>query len=100
MAPAGHLNCGCTYEEALFEESLARHNVGSYHPGETVRMDPALRNPLLRLLQTRYAYRDGDFERDSKTGDWLPGEGPTLWELKAREGAASFRKSRGESERR
>ena len=33
-APPGHLNCGCNYEEALFEESLARHGVGSYLPGD------------------------------------------------------------------
>ncbi|KAF8431543.1 hypothetical protein L210DRAFT_3361543, partial [Boletus edulis BED1] len=33
MAPPGCLNCGCTYDEALFEESLSRHGVGSYHPG-------------------------------------------------------------------
>ncbi|KAF7350532.1 hypothetical protein MVEN_01359000 [Mycena venus] len=72
MAPSGYLNCGCTYEEALFEESLARHHVGSYLPGETVRMDPALRNPLLKLLQQRYGYKDGDFERDPRTGDWIP----------------------------
>jgi len=63
MAPAGVLNCGCTYEQALFEESLTRHKVGAYQPGESVRMDPALRNPLLDLLQKRYGYRDGDFER-------------------------------------
>ncbi|KAL1744174.1 hypothetical protein HDZ31DRAFT_82905 [Schizophyllum fasciatum] len=80
MAPAGHLNCGCTYEEALFEESLARHGVGSYHPGESVRMDPALRNPLLQLLRERYGYRDGDFERDPRTGDWVEGEGAARWE--------------------
>ncbi|KAF7336926.1 hypothetical protein MVEN_02129000 [Mycena venus] len=80
MAPVGYLNCGCTYEEALFEESLARHHVGSYLPGETVRMDPALRNPLLKLLQERYEYQDGDFERDPRTGDWIAGEGPAFWE--------------------
>ncbi|KAJ6610991.1 hypothetical protein B0H10DRAFT_378751 [Mycena sp. CBHHK59/15] len=80
MAPDGYLNCGCTYEEALFEESLSRHHVGSYLPGETVRMDPALRNPLLKLLQARYGYKDGDFERDPRTGDWLPGDGPGLWQ--------------------
>ena len=51
MAPAGYLNCGCTYEEALFEESLARHHIGSYIPSETVRMDPALRNPLLEFSE-------------------------------------------------
>jgi hypothetical protein len=44
-APAGILNCGCTYDEALFEESLARHGVGAYYPGDSVRMDPHLRNP-------------------------------------------------------
>ncbi|TFL00725.1 hypothetical protein BDV98DRAFT_604953 [Pterulicium gracile] len=86
MAPPGHLNCGCTYDEALFEESLARHGVGSYHPGESVRMDPALRNPLLRLLQDRYGYRDGDFERDQATGDWAEGEGHLLWEQRAQHG--------------
>ncbi|KAF7323802.1 hypothetical protein MKEN_00601300 [Mycena kentingensis (nom. inval.)] len=80
MAPAGYLNCGCTYEEALFEESLSRHHVGSYLPGETVRMDPALRNPLLKLLQQRYGYKDGDFERDPVSGRWVTGEGPELWE--------------------
>ncbi|CAG7847575.1 SubName: Full=Uncharacterized protein {ECO:0000313/EMBL:CCA69006.1} [Serendipita indica DSM 11827] len=80
QAPPGYLNCGCTNEEALFEESLARHGVGSYHPGEMVRMDPALRNPLLKLLQARFGYVDGDFERDAVTGQWVDGEGPELWE--------------------
>ncbi|KAL0069560.1 hypothetical protein AAF712_003218 [Marasmius tenuissimus] len=79
-APAGYLNCGCSDEEALFEESLARNGVGSYLPGDTVRMDPALRNPLLKLLQRRYGYRDGDFERDPRSGDWISGEGPGKWE--------------------
>jgi hypothetical protein len=65
---------------ALFEESLARHGVGSYHPGEMVRMDPALRNPLLKLLETRFGYVDGDFERDPNTGLWVEGEGADLWE--------------------
>ncbi|KAF5380057.1 hypothetical protein D9615_006135 [Tricholomella constricta] len=82
-APPGYLNCGCTHEEALFEESLARHNVGSYHPGENVRMDPALRNPLLKLLQHRYGYQDGDFERNPITGDWVEGEGAAYWEQQA-----------------
>ncbi|KAG8833298.1 hypothetical protein FRC18_003768 [Serendipita sp. 400] len=80
QAPPGYLNCGCTNDEALFEESLARHGVGSYHPGEMVRMDPALRNPLLKLLQTRFGYVDGDFERDAQNGLWLEGEGAELWE--------------------
>lgn len=51
MAPYRTLNCGCTYSEALFEESLSRNGVGSFWPGEHVRMDPSLRNCLLRLLQ-------------------------------------------------
>lgn len=91
MAPPGHLNCGCTFEEALFEESLARHGIGSYHPGENVRMDPALRNPLLKLLKQRYGYKDGDFERDPITGTWVEGEGPTLWETRALSGSAKKR---------
>lgn len=79
-APPGVLNCGCTYDQALFEESLSRHGVGSYHPGDSVRMDPALRNPLLQLLEERYGYRDGDFERDPRTGAWVEGEGHEKWE--------------------
>ncbi|KAJ7770615.1 hypothetical protein B0H16DRAFT_1715273 [Mycena metata] len=94
MAPNGYLNCGCTYDEALFEESLARHQVGSYLPGDSVRMDPALRNPLLKLLQTRYGYKDGDFERDSRTGDWLHGEGPAMWEANLQAGAPNPRRER------
>ena len=94
-APPGFLNCGCTYEEALFEESLSRHGVGSYLPGESVRMDPALRNPLLKLLKARYGYRDGDFELDPKTGDWIEGEGPSRWEAKYQAGVTP-KKSRGE----
>ncbi|KAH9974026.1 hypothetical protein BGW80DRAFT_1205274 [Lactifluus volemus] len=99
MAPPGHLNCGCTFDEALFEESLSRHDVGSYHPGESVRMDPALRNPLLSLLQKRYGYKDGDFERDPVTGNWLEGEGPVPWEARALAGISSHRKHRAEERR-
>ncbi|EMD34801.1 hypothetical protein CERSUDRAFT_86221 [Gelatoporia subvermispora B] len=98
MAPKGHLNCGCTYEEALFEESLSRHGVGSYHPGENVRMDPALRNPLLKLLQQRYGYRDGDFERDPQTGEWIEGEGAAVWQDKLSTGASHVRR-RGDERR-
>ncbi|RXW19717.1 hypothetical protein EST38_g6129 [Candolleomyces aberdarensis] len=85
-APPGYLNCGCTYEEALFEESLSRHGVGSYHPGENVRMDPALRNPLLKLLEKRYGYKDGEFEHDPITEEWAEGESPSVWEQKAHSG--------------
>lgn len=98
MAPTGYLNCGCTYEEALFEESLSRHGVGSYHPGEAVRMDPALRNPLLKVLQERYGYRDGDFERDPVAGNWVEGEGSTFWEQKLLSGTSNSRK-RGDDRR-
>ncbi|KAI0746943.1 hypothetical protein C8Q80DRAFT_808514 [Daedaleopsis nitida] len=97
MAPPGYLNCGCSYEEALFEESLSRHGVGSYLPGENVRMDPALRNPLLKLLQERYGYRDGDFERDPNSGNWVEGEGAALWEQRLAAGAAPSRRTRVES---
>lgn len=86
MAPKGYLNCGCSYEEALFEESLARNGVGSYLPGDNVRMDPALRNPLLKLMQRRFGYKDGDFERDSRTGEWLPNEGHMRWEQESNSG--------------
>ncbi|EAU81356.2 hypothetical protein CC1G_11613 [Coprinopsis cinerea okayama7 len=91
-APPGYLNCGCTYEQALFEESLARHGVGSYHPGETVRMDPALRNPLLKLLEQRYGYKDGDFEHDPLTEEWHEGESPAVWEQKVLSGQAVRRR--------
>lgn len=99
MAPAGYLNCGCTFEEAPFEESLARHGVGSYLPGENVRMDPALRNPLLKVLQERYGYQDGDFERDPRTGDWVAGEGHAFWEHQLQSNA-NPRRARTESDRR
>ena len=98
MVPPGYLNCGCTFEEALFEESLSRHNVGSYLPGESVRMDPALRNPLLKLLERRYGYKDGDFERDPLTGNWVEGEGAALWRAQLAQGS-SAKKQRGEERR-
>ncbi|KAG8937041.1 hypothetical protein FRC03_004106 [Tulasnella sp. 419] len=98
MAPPGTLNCGCTFEEALFEESLSRHRVGSYLPGEMVRMDPALRNPLLKLLQWRYGYKDGDFERDPATGKWLPGEGEHMWQQKASSGSSSSRRHKSDND--
>ena len=82
-APEGMLNCGCTHEEALFEESLARHGVGGYFPGESVRMDPELRRPLLRLLRKRYGYQDGDFEHDPQTMKWFPEQDPDNWERQA-----------------
>ena len=50
-------------------------------------MDPALRNPLLRLLVKRYGYRDGDFERDPVTGHWNENEGPERWEAELQRGS-------------
>ncbi|QRV94509.1 hypothetical protein RhiJN_22527 [Ceratobasidium sp. AG-Ba] len=60
-AKPGHLGCGCTIQEALFEESMARHGVGSMY-SEAPMMDPTLRKPLLQLLQRRYHYVDGSLE--------------------------------------
>lgn len=95
MAPPGYLNCGCSFEEALFEESLSRHGVGSYLPEENVRMDPALRNPLLKLLQERYGYKDGDFEPDPRTGDWVAGDEPAKWEQPVHAGFTDPRRPQG-----
>ncbi|KAM6492510.1 hypothetical protein JOM56_012234, partial [Amanita muscaria] len=92
-APQGFLNCGCNYEEALFEESLSRHGVGSYHPGEAVRMDPALRNPLLTLLKRRYNYKDGDFDLDPISETWAEGQTPEDWQRKGREGKTTKSRS-------
>ncbi|KAG6918192.1 hypothetical protein DXG01_015980 [Tephrocybe rancida] len=91
-APPGYLNCRCTHEEALFEESLARHGIGSYFLGESLRMDPMLRNPLLKLLQQRYGYQDGDFERNLVTGDWVKGEGAACWEAQVQARSSSWRR--------
>lgn len=85
-APPGRLNCGCTFEQALFEDSLSRHGVGSYNPGEAVRMDPVLRNALLKLLEDRYQYKDGDFEHDPLTEQWDNDESSAAWEKKAQAG--------------
>lgn len=88
-APNGMLNCGCTHEEALFEESLSRHGVGGYLPGESVRMDPELRRPLLKLLQRRYGYKDGDFDHDPQTMEWYPEQDPESWERQAHSGSSA-----------
>lgn len=45
-------------------------------------MDPTLRNPLLRLLQEQYRYRDGDFDRNPVTGLWIDSEDPENWETR------------------
>ncbi|KAH7101065.1 hypothetical protein BKA62DRAFT_657893, partial [Auriculariales sp. MPI-PUGE-AT-0066] len=80
-APAGYLNCGCTFEEALFEASLAANGVGAYRSGAgQPRLDPTLRRALLQLLQRRYSYQDGDFEIDTRTGWWLPDQDAAAWQ--------------------
>ncbi|KAJ7260211.1 hypothetical protein C8J57DRAFT_1436674 [Mycena rebaudengoi] len=70
MAPDSYLNCGCS-------ESLTRHQIGSYLPGATARIDAALRNPLLKLLQAC---------------DWLPGQGPEAWEQQLQSLSSSSRR--------
>ena len=87
--PPGYLNCGCSHEEALFEEILSRDTVGGYRPGDTVWMDPALHNPLPRMLENQFVYKDDDFERDPLMDYWIDGESPSGWELKARSGPAN-----------
>jgi hypothetical protein len=85
-APPGVANCGCTHEEILLEESLARHGVGSLTPsvGE-VRLDAGMRNALFRLLNKTYGYKDGDFEYEREEDRWEDGESMGEWERKARE---------------
>ena len=61
-------------------------------------MDPALRNPLLRLLKRRYGYKDGDFERDPTTGEWVEGEGAAVWEQQANSGSSSRSRPRQDAE--
>jgi hypothetical protein len=62
----------------------------------TRQQDPALRNPLLKLLQWRYGYKDGDFERDPQTGVWTEGEGEHVWETRPHpaSGSSSRRRER------
>lgn len=98
-APPGMLNCGCTHEEALFEESLSRHKVGGYMPGENVRMDPELRRPLLQLLQKRYGYKDGDFDRDAQTGEWNRDQDLSSWERQAQLGSSARARRPDQAER-
>lgn len=84
QAPNGYLNCGCTISEVLFEETLARNDIGALQAGEE-RMSPPLRKALLDVLQRVYRYCDGDFEIDRAAGYWRQGEGPLYWEDKIRE---------------
>ncbi|EIW52142.1 uncharacterized protein TRAVEDRAFT_53570 [Trametes versicolor FP-101664 SS1] len=74
--------------------------VGSYRPENSLRMDPGLRNSLLLHLQTRYEYRDGDFECDTRTSNWVECEGPEKWEQKAASSGAYSRRTSTEADRR
>ncbi|TFY64589.1 hypothetical protein EVJ58_g2519 [Rhodofomes roseus] len=81
-APPGVLNCGCTYEEALFEESLSRHGVGSYHPGEPATVTATATSTSTPVTQT-----------------WRDGEDAAHWKQKLASGAANARRNRGEDRR-
>lgn len=60
--------------------------------------DPALRNPLLKLLQWRYGYKDGDFERDPASGGWVDGEGEQAWEARPTNGGNAANRRQRSSE--
>ncbi|KAH7092673.1 hypothetical protein BKA62DRAFT_626091 [Auriculariales sp. MPI-PUGE-AT-0066] len=85
QAQSGYLNCGCSQNEALFEESLARAGVGSISTGRE-RLHPDIRRALLATLEKKYGYVDGDFEIDT-TGTWVPGQEPDVWETCLRIGS-------------
>ncbi|KAH7100055.1 hypothetical protein BKA62DRAFT_620530 [Auriculariales sp. MPI-PUGE-AT-0066] len=82
-APEGIMTCGCTVEQALFEEALAKNSVGALETGRK-RLDPALRNALLELLKRSYDYRDGDLAFDRRTLSWRSGETPAEWSQKVK----------------
>jgi len=46
---------------------------------------------LLKLLQQRFGYKDGDFERDPVSGFWIDGEGADSWEARALAGSSKKR---------
>lgn len=78
QVPEDKMTCGCTVEDALFEETLARNGVGSMETGRQ-RLDPELRHALLVLLQKRYRYQDGDFDFDHDTLIWESGGDAASW---------------------
>jgi hypothetical protein len=49
---------------------------------------------LLKLLQWRFGYKDGDFERDPKNGGWVEGEGELAWENRPHATSASSSRRR------
>jgi len=80
------MNCGCSVEEAMFEQTLARNGVGSIAPGRGItRMASQIRAGLLELLKQRYGYQDGDFDFDAATGRWVSGESTEEWEQRAKQ---------------
>jgi len=78
QAPDDQMTCGCTVEDALFEESLARNGVGSMDTSRQ-RLDPELRHDLLALLKNRYKYQDGDLDFDHDTLEWKSGGDSLSW---------------------
>ncbi|KAH7100063.1 hypothetical protein BKA62DRAFT_707465 [Auriculariales sp. MPI-PUGE-AT-0066] len=84
----GNLSCDCPLKEALFEEALARHGVGSVKTGPE-RVHPDIRRALLQLLEKCFNYRDGDFDVDPATGQWIPGQTPHDWARRAARAANS-----------
>ncbi|KAH7100058.1 hypothetical protein BKA62DRAFT_707455 [Auriculariales sp. MPI-PUGE-AT-0066] len=83
-APSDMMNCGCSIEEAKFEETLANNGVGSLETGQNIaRMSPTIRAALLNLLRARYGYVDGDFDFHSYGGRWAKGDTAADWEARA-----------------
>jgi len=78
QAPDDQMTCGCTVEDALFEESLARNGIGSMDTSRQ-RLDPELRRDLLALLKNRYKYQDGDLDFNHDTLEWESGGNAESW---------------------
>jgi len=89
-APRDFMNCGCSVEEAKFEDSLASNGIGALEPDRrdntVVRLSKLLRRPLLELLRRRYGYVDGDFDFDLPNGPWKEDKDADWWEDEATEG--------------
>jgi len=81
--PEGQMTCGCSIEDALFEDSLARNGVGSIDTTRQ-RLDPELRRNLLSLLKKQYKYQDGDLDFDHDTLEWSSGGDAVSWMARAK----------------
>ena len=77
-APENKMTCGCNFEDALFEETLAWNGVGSMDTTQQ-RLDPKLRHALLVLLKKRYRYQDGDLDFDHDKLEWMSGGNAASW---------------------